>query len=186
MQHYSNCFICLIHSIGPTRPLSMHILFFIFTYMRKLMPEWWEKMPNRTVSKGQNQEWSQMTPELMLLITVLQGISISFRKTPSQELTESQEFNNCLGANEWMDTRRRKWVNYLTGSNPAKSLLPRRVLCVHIAKHLTWILTTRWSDSGTCKNKTEPLRVLTPLPPSLRVYSWKWLIFPLWFQRNPE
>lgn len=36
-----------------------------------------------------------------------------------------------------MDGHKEEEVSELFGSKPAKSLLPRRVLCVHIAKHLT-------------------------------------------------
>ena len=83
--------------------------FFMFTYMRKLRPESWEKCQVAQSVKGKaKNEPSQMTLEFMLLTTVLRGFSLSSRTTPSQVLTESQEFNNCLGASEWMDTRRRK------------------------------------------------------------------------------
>lgn len=160
VQRCSNCFICIIHSIGPTRPLSLHILFFIFTYMRKLRPEWWE-MPNHTVSKGQSQEWTKSNDLWVHAFNNCVTGLVTGQHLAKCSLNH-QEFNNCLGASERMDTRRRTeellaWFLTLLSHFAQESAVCS--YCQALNLNLDW-----WEGViQEFAKQTEPLRVLAPL-----------------------
>ena len=73
-----------------------------------------------------------------------------------------------------MNTGSSERIHYLTSSYLAKSHLAwESTACLHII--LFYIISNikAWSDPRICKMKLEPLRLLPPLPPALKVSSWK-------------